>query len=299
MPLAKLIHNPGAGEEEHTPKDLIRLLESKGYTCEYSSIKEKGWDEISPEVDFLVIAGGDGTVRKVAKKLLNKKLLEKPVPLTILPLGTANNIATTLKLNREISEVVARWNMKQPRHFDVGKVSGLPDINFLIESLGFGTIPQLIREFKDKYKKNFDSPAEEIRAAQQLMHHILPTCNPAGCRIMLDGEDYSDDYIIVEVMNIKAVGPKLMLAPDADPGDGAFDVVMVKGSQREALGNYLLDSIHDHPTEMPIKPVKAKSIKIAWEGSVMHIDDEVLKLKKPIEIEIELKSGLLDVILPA
>lgn len=298
MPVAKLIHNPGAGEEEHTPEDLITLIESKGYTCHYASIKEKGWDHISPDIDFLIIAGGDGTVRNVAEKLLNKKLLDKPVPLTILPLGTANNIATTLNLNKDISEVISRWNTEESRHFDVGKVTGLPDNNFLIESLGFGTVPQLIQEFKKKYEKAFDNPEEEIRAAQQLMHHILQDCNPVSCRIVLDGEDYSDDYIIVEVMNIKAVGPKLLLAPSADPSDGAFDVVMVKASQRESLAHYLQDRIHNRPTEIPIQAVKAKSIKISWDGSVLHVDDEVVKVKKPIEVEIELKSGLLDIIMP-
>ncbi|WP_247236396.1 diacylglycerol kinase family protein [Telluribacter sp. SYSU D00476] len=298
MPVAKLIHNPGAGEEEHTPEDLISLIESKGYTCKYSSVKDKEWDEISSDIDFLIIAGGDGTVRQVAKKLLNKKLLDKPAPLTILPLGTANNIATTLNLNRDINEVISKWNTREPRNFDVGKVTGLPDNNFLIESMGFGTVPQLIQEFKKKYEKSFDTPEEEIRAAQQLMHHILQTCNPAWCHISLDGKDYSDEYIIVEIMNIKAVGPKLLLAPHADPGDGVFDVVMVKGSQREALANYLQDRIHDRPTEIPIQAVKARTIKITWKGSVVHVDDEVVKLKKPIEVEIELKSGLLDIIMP-
>lgn len=93
MKIAKLLHNKGAGNEEHSKEELIELIEEAGYQCRYSSAKGIDEDDFEDEVDFLVAAGGDGTVRSITKKLLDRKALEKTFPIALLPLGTANNIS--------------------------------------------------------------------------------------------------------------------------------------------------------------------------------------------------------------
>src|ERR1044072_2398775 len=99
MKIARLFHNPTAGEGEHTRKKLVSLMEAAGFDCSYSSTKKKRWEKIeSKDTDFIVIAGGDGTVRKVAEELLDQKVLNKILPIGLLPLGTANNIAKTLNI---------------------------------------------------------------------------------------------------------------------------------------------------------------------------------------------------------
>ena len=45
-------------------------------------------------VDCVVAAGGDGTVARVARALAGG-----PIPLAVLPAGTANNIATSLEID--------------------------------------------------------------------------------------------------------------------------------------------------------------------------------------------------------
>ena len=102
MKIAKVLHNPNAGDGENSDKDLITALEAEGYKCSYLSTKEKGWekkdwDKIeSEDIDFVIVAGGDGTVRKLAGELLDRKLIDKKLPIALLPFGTANNIARTL-----------------------------------------------------------------------------------------------------------------------------------------------------------------------------------------------------------
>src|SRR5690606_30915818 len=127
MKFAKLLHNPGAGEGDLTKKDLITLIQSAGFGCSYSSTKKKGWENIeSMETDFLILAGGDGTVRKVASELLDKKLLDKKLPIGLLPFGTANNIAKTLGIIGDTNHIIQSWNEKYLKKFDVGKIYGLP-----------------------------------------------------------------------------------------------------------------------------------------------------------------------------
>src|ERR1044071_1708506 len=92
MKVAKLLHNPKADDREHTKEELVTMIEEQGYKCLYASTKDKGWKEIEPEVDFLVLAGGDGTIRKVASELLGRKVIDRTYPIAVLPMGTANNI---------------------------------------------------------------------------------------------------------------------------------------------------------------------------------------------------------------
>ena len=65
MKLSTLIHNPGAGAEKYSKEQLVSRIESLGFECRYSSTKKKGWKEVESDTDFVIIAGGDGTVRKV------------------------------------------------------------------------------------------------------------------------------------------------------------------------------------------------------------------------------------------
>ena len=97
MKIINLLHNPTAGSEDHDREELISLMEKNGFECQYSSTKEN-WKDIDEKADFIVAAGGDGTIRKITKELLDRKLSEKTWPIALLPLGTANNIAQTLNI---------------------------------------------------------------------------------------------------------------------------------------------------------------------------------------------------------
>ena len=79
MKVAKVLHNPNAGDGDNSDKDLIAALEAEGYRCSYLSTKEKGWekkdwDKIESEnIDFVIVAGGDGTVTKTCGRAIRSK----------------------------------------------------------------------------------------------------------------------------------------------------------------------------------------------------------------------------------
>ena len=72
----------------------------------YQSTKEKGLEHaLEDPGDVVLVAGGDGTVRKAAEFLIGRG-----VPIALLPLGTANNVSRTLGLSDSVQEVIfARW----------------------------------------------------------------------------------------------------------------------------------------------------------------------------------------------
>src|SRR3954468_4837115 len=112
-----LIHNPGAGDEAHSKESIVNLIETAGYVCRHCST-DGNWQNIPAETDFIVIAGGDGTVKEVVSVLLKKAHPVKRLPVAILPCGTANNIAETLNIKGELIDIIRSWSMPQTTAID-------------------------------------------------------------------------------------------------------------------------------------------------------------------------------------
>jgi diacylglycerol kinase family enzyme len=293
MRLAQLIHNPGAGDETHGKEQLISLIKDSGFECRYSSTKKKMDKLLDEEADFLIIAGGDGTIRKVTSELVARKALDKSWPIGLLPLGTANNIAKTLKLNREHDELVKAWHSEKIKTFDVGKIYGFDKAEFFLESFGFGIFPYLMKQMQKKEKEEIEDPEQKIQAALQLLHEYIFSYDAKYCKLKIDGIDHSGKYLLVEVMNTKSIGPNLFLAPKADPGDGLFNVTLIPEADKEKFASYITSRINNKEESHSFLEIKGKEIAASWDGTHVHVDDQVMKVKKNIEIDIELKHDLL------
>jgi diacylglycerol kinase family enzyme len=288
MKRVTLIHNPTAGDEAHSKEKLVADIEAEGYSCRYHSTKED-WKDFDDDTDLVVIAGGDGTVRKVVKQVLKKK---KDLLLALLPLGTANNIAKTFDIGGDTNNIIRSWKTLRPTRVDIGCVEHVEDVNFFLEGLGFGLFPYLMKEMK-KREETFDSPEEELKGALKQLHKTLLSYEPRQCHLEIDGTDHSGKFYMVEVMNIRSIGPNVMLAPFAHPGDGEFDVVLVPEAHKEKFSDYLIHKLTDGDDPYQFHTLKGKQIKISWDGTRIHADDEMLKLERETEVKIEMKEGAL------
>src|ERR1700757_5272314 len=100
-----LIYNPTAGSDEQlSSNELAGLVRAAGHVVVQQLSHNDSWDEaLKNPADIVAVAGGHGAVGKVAKQLLGKT-----APSAVLPLGTANNIATTLGLvNQPLERLIA------------------------------------------------------------------------------------------------------------------------------------------------------------------------------------------------
>ena len=294
MKVINLFHNPTAGNEDHDKEELISLMEENGFECQYSSMK-KNWKDIDEKVDFIVAAGGDGTIRKITKQLLDRKLSEKTWPIALLPLGTANNIAQTLDVEGSAEEIIQSWQHTHTKAFDVGRIRGLSGADFFLESLGYGMFPYLIKKMK---KVETQTPEEEIKTALEILYDIIFSYEPKQCHLTIDGVDHSGKFLMTEIMNTKLIGPNLFLSPHGDPGDGEFEVIMIPEKDKEKLAAYISDKLKGIESPYTFQQLKAKEIKISWEGTHLHVDDEIIKIDKGVEIEIEMRKGLLEFMVP-
>ncbi|ANE51456.1 diacylglycerol/lipid kinase family protein [Flavisolibacter tropicus] len=298
MKRALLLHNPGAGDEEHSKEELIALIEQHGYECLYASVKDKQWKDFDYDVDFLVIAGGDGTVRNVAKRLLNRKMIDKIWPIGLLPYGTANNIAKTLQLTDDTSPLIQSWKKENLLKYDVGRIENVKEAALFLESLGIGIFPYLMLKMKERQVVEDETPEESMAAALHLLYDISLTYEPHHCQLQIDGIDHSGQFILLEVMNTKSIGPNLFLAPDANPDDGVLDIVAVTEADRATFQQYIADKINGEERPFNYTRFQARSVAITWEGTHLHVDDEVIKMKKEQAIKIEVKEGLLPFLIP-
>jgi diacylglycerol kinase (ATP) len=300
MKFAKLLHNPSAGEGQFTKKDLIALIQSAGFGCSYSSTKKDGWEKIdAKQTDFIVLAGGDGTVRRVAASLLQKKLIDRRFPIALIPMGTANNIAKTLGiLDTDPQELAKSWDEKHLKKFDVGRIFGIKRTPFFLESFGFGVFPDLMKKMKKRGSEKERTPEQNLETALTLLRQLIERAQAKYCRISIDGVHHHGNYLLVEIMNTSSIGPQLKLAPLADPADGHFDVIMISEKQRDEFIDYVDKLLLGREEKAFFNLLRAKKLEIFWDGTRAHVDDEIVTIKKDASIDVELRHGLLEFLVP-
>src|SRR5262245_42310398 len=112
--------------------DLRLLVQEAGHTV-IDVVTDFDADmRVPPKgVDLLVAAGGDGTVATVAAIAARAS-----IPMAILPLGTANNIATGLGLGSDIPHLVARWTDARRMPLDLGRARAGGKEWIVVEGIG-------------------------------------------------------------------------------------------------------------------------------------------------------------------
>lgn len=297
MQLIHLIHNPTAGDETHNKEHLIAAIEAAGFGCRYNSTKEPGWKALDESASLIAVAGGDGTVRKVVRQMLKKKTTTE-IPLAVLAMGTANNIAKTFNLTNNTEQEIKRWQERHLKAVDTGTVENVPEVNFFLEGFGFGVFPLLMKEMKAQ-RAVYNSPEDELKAALKNLHHILLKYKPRQCQLEIDGTDHSGKFYMVEVMNIRSIGPNMVLAPLADPGDCEFEVVLIPEAHKEKFSDFLMHKLSDGEEPYQFHTLKGKNIRIRWDGIRFHADDKMLKMPKATEVHIQVNPGSLKIIVSA
>jgi diacylglycerol kinase (ATP) len=269
---ATLIHNPSAGDAGLDEAALRKMLSEAGFQVRYRSRKndwKKGLRD-RDKTDLVVAAGGDGTVTRVALELAGAD-----IPLAILPLGTANNIARALGLVGSAEEICALWKAAEPQPLDIGIVSASWDEMRFVESVGGGIFSTLISSADDE-RLDHMTGAKGDRALA-LLEDVVEAAKPTRWEVEIDGRHESGDYLAVEVMNMRFVGPKVPLAPEADPGDGFFDVVLLGESERPALLEYIGRRLREAAAELPALPVtRGRHVRLrSMEGLPLHVGDDI------------------------
>jgi diacylglycerol kinase (ATP) len=298
-----LIHNPGAGDDDQPgPSELTGLVRAAGHEVTEVSCKDHDWQRsLEQPADLIAVAGGDGTIGRIAKAMAHRG-----VPLALLPLGTANNISRTLGVaGRPLEELVAGWARAPRRAFDVGAATGPWGHASFIEGLGMGLFVGMMQQADDEIAKaGLTQAGEKVACALQLLREHVTVCAARELEVILDGRDLSGEYLMLEAMNTQLVGPNLYLAPDADPADGLLDVVLIRKTERDKLYEYLRTWQNGHllPADLPIH--RGRNLRFKWSACELHIDDEIWPQRgsvlpaTPQAVEVSMEQKALEFLVP-
>jgi diacylglycerol kinase (ATP) len=300
-----LMHNPKAGRGAHGEKDLVAALTHAGHKVTYQSTKEPDYKKaLKKPADLVVVAGGDGSVGKIARRLM-----DSGIPMSVLPLGTANNVARSLGFVGEPEQIIAGLARGRKRVFDMGAVTGACGERYVVEGAGAGLLADYIQADETEAKKNRKSNKNEHISREQemarhvaLMRRLLHDHAAQSWKIEIDGEDISGSYLLWEAMNIRSVGPGLYFAPRAATRDGKFEFACVREEDRDTLLKYFDARLAKRRAAFPVPTRKFRHLRVAWNRSVVHFDDKIWPAKKdrprPGDIEITVQSSALIILQP-
>ena len=257
-----LVHNADAGDGGPSPETLRSLAEHAGHEVFYCSLEEDWKPALERPSDLVAVAGGDGAVCTVFAELATRQ-----VPGAVIPVGSANNIATALTLvDRPIEKLVQGWATAPKVRYDLGEPGAFA------ESAGGGLFASLLER-----SSNAPSGEDKIHYGLEVLRELVEEATPEPWKIELDGVDRSSDLLAVEAMLIGLTGPNVVLAPLADYSDGLFDVVFVAEEDRGELVRYLDDRLARHATRPPrLRVEQAREVVIHAAGRPLRVDDELL-----------------------
>jgi diacylglycerol kinase (ATP) len=239
--------------------------------------------------ELIVIAGGDGTVRKVVTKLKHRE-----TPLAILPLGTANNIARSLGIKGDDrKELVADWEQSRTARLDIGIAEDFDEPQPFIEAVGIGALAEAT---SDKIGGELDGE-KRLLVGRDMLREQIDKAEPLDVEVQIDGRTLKGRWLLIEVMNNCYTGPALPLCPCAHSGDGMLDLVAVAEDQRDEMLAWLGAPEDSDP---PVHTERGALVRLKWTGKpTFRVDDKRMDAPKGEGvIDVRLQEKPLTVLLP-
>ncbi|HEY9651522.1 MAG TPA: lipid kinase [Coleofasciculaceae cyanobacterium] len=212
---ALLLVNPQSRRGEAARRQVIEHLEQQGLEW----VEESGEDPLKfpdfirryhREIDLVIIGGGDGSVSAAVPGLLDTNL-----PLGILPLGTANNLARTLQIPPsppEACRVIAEGRIQR---IDLGWVNG--HYFFNIASLGLSA--EINRRVSKRLKRRWGVLAYIVTGLQ-----VIWQVRPFDADIQWNNHSIRVKTLQITVGNGRYYGSGLVIAEDATIDDERLDL---------------------------------------------------------------------------
>jgi YegS/Rv2252/BmrU family lipid kinase len=161
-------------------------------------------------VDRVIVGGGDGSLNAAVDGLVDTGL-----PLGVLPLGTANDLARTLGLPTDLAGACAVIAAGQTRRIDLGWVNGKHFFNAASLGLSVRISQQLTREAKGRWG---------VLAYGLTALRALWTARPFRAELRVNGERIRVQTVQLVVGNGVYFGGGLAVAPDAAIDDQRLDL---------------------------------------------------------------------------
>jgi diacylglycerol kinase (ATP) len=76
-------------------------------------------------------------------------------------------------------------------------------------------------------------------------------------------------------MNTPCIGPRLCMAPEASPGDGRLDLVLLTERERARFEQHLERRLSGEAEALNLPVRSGRRVEIRWDGSPIHVDGDI------------------------
>jgi YegS/Rv2252/BmrU family lipid kinase len=234
---------------------------------------------------FIIVGGGDGTISCAINEIAGKDVI-----CGLLPLGTANSFARSLKLPLDLEgavDVLANGRVKQ---VDLGRING----RYFATAAAIGLSTEIQKRKPHALKRVLGPLAYPTVAAA-----VLPTFEPFTCMLTLQNGECRNFSAALEVRIANApYEGGVEAAPDASLTSGDLVVHIVSGTSKWRLvktWGQIVAGIDPHGPGY--ETLRTKALEIATEpAQQVNVDGEAA-LQTPLSVSIAQKA--LRVMVPA
>ncbi len=232
--------------------------------------------------DGIVAVGGDGTVNMVGTMLI-----DKDIPLGIIPQGSGNGLSKDLKIPQDFTESLQVLSKFHVTPIDTLEINGEPSLH--LSDLGFNAL--VVKCFSEG----------DTRGPAAYAWHVAKeyvSYQPKEFEVVTDTEQFSGKAFMIAIANANTFGSNAMINPMGMIDDGMFEIcVLEEFPKLEGIGilYQLFNGEINNSLRSRIIHCRKATIYNP-EGELLQIDGE--PMGSPREVNVVIKQHSLRVILP-
>lgn len=266
-----LIVNPASGRGASMARlgEVESLLQSRKieYRIDCAAAPEEATrlarSAAEEEPDGIIAIGGDGTIFDIVNGIAGSS-----VPLLFVSCGTGNDFVRCLNLPRDPIEAL-KCQLDSPiTRIDLGRMNQLYFAN--VSGTGFDV--DVLRH-AEKYKRQFSG----LRPYLQGLIEAVKTYRPMTAMLSFDdAPEERATFAILSIGNGRYIGGGMKAVPDADPGDGLFDVITVKPVPRLAILPLIVFFITGNHVKLRVAHLRrCKRLSVRCPNMTVNLDGEL------------------------
>jgi YegS/Rv2252/BmrU family lipid kinase len=214
-----MVVNPGSLNGKAEAANIDAILRERGVeivplSCTDLKQQLAAIKACATEADCLIAGGGDGTMNALAPLLM-----ETGLPLGIVPMGTANDLARTLGIPAKVDEAVDIILQGRRRRIDLGEVNGR--LFFNVAHVGLGV--NVTRQVSSATKKRWGF-LSYVRA----LPGMIRSARPFTARVICDGRERTLRTLQIAVGNGRHYGGGMTIVEHACIDDGLLAFYCVR-----------------------------------------------------------------------
>lgn len=227
FPASLLILN-GKGANNPELREAVMRLRDEGTIIHVRVTWEKGdavryvEEAIALNVETVISGGGDGTINEVATALIHCQHERVPA-LGILPLGTANDFATSVNIPEDFTLALKLAIAGRAVPVDIAQVNNKTCFINMATG-GFGT--RITTETPEKLKAALGSVSYLIHGLMR-----MDTLKPDRCEIRGENFSWRGDALVIGIGNGRQAGGGQQLCPEALIDDGLLHLRIFTGEE--------------------------------------------------------------------